>query len=1013
MFRQDIARWKEDDKRFVESHSFPHMLVKAKNQPFVTFVGVPGSGKTATARHIALILQKEGYEILPIADKNKIEDYCDPHKPQVFVINDVIGEFGLKMEELNALNKYQDRLRKPTMSETKFIMTCREMIYRNETVLSCFLFESKNIIMLHSVENALNDHDKLQIFAKYDLEKNLLTYENLASSSNMFPYLCKLFCKEKKFKCYGPTFFISPVPCILEELDSVQLRNRCQYASLVLLMANKNKLSEDTFENKQSSIDKINFDEMKMKILKKCKVPHDTDTFRFMDALSEMVGTFTKKCGNEFTFIHSSMLEITAYSFGRRYPELILQYMSSDYICNYIKVKKDGPKKRKIETDTSVSHRQSKPYSENETVKDLCIELKESDYPILSERLFQDVETLEWCNVFGNEALKHPAVLQHFISIMRTKSYTELHPIFLSEITKAFKIHKAIFRPEKRSVKKGYYHECIIQSLLSNEKGYHNMNNYGDIRRVRPISWVIYYGHDQILQYIIDQIMKEKGTICELFQNSYNSYNKCPCCILNINQNDTNLEAGRSLYDCMATTSNNKSNLVMNSQIATFDSGKESHFSVYNKEVTYEQWRLLCLGCYSGNLTIIQILLKYIDKSVVNMQNELNLMTIACESGYLNIVKELFKAGANVNTNSYMPPLITACEHDHLSIVVELLKAGADVNACFDAPINVACENGHLGIVVELIKAGNKADCLQTPLAFACEKGHLDVVKELIKSGADVNLKTPITFACKEGHINIVEELIKEGADVNLEDGNRTPITNAYDGGHLKIVKLLMKAGADGKTEDTHEIALHIVNKLLRIEADANLKDPNQRSLISACDQGCLSVVKNIIKRGVDVNLKDDLRTPLIVACYQGHLSVVEELIKAGADVNMRNEFITPLEVACYEGHSSILLKLIKTGVNIRQIHKDDSILLPAACYFGHQAAVKELIKAGIDVNQVYEEETPLTAACYTMKLEVVEELIKAGADVNQSVRDNSPLMVAYDRENSSLIEMLKEAGAV
>lgn len=197
IFRQDIARWKEDDKRFVESHSFPYMLVKARNQPFVTFVGVPGSGKTATARHIALILQKEGYEILPIADKNKIEDYCDPHKPQVFVIDDVIGEFGLKMEELNALNKYQDRLRKPTMSETKFIMTCREMIYRNETVSSCFLFESKNLIMLHSVENALNDHDKLQIFAKYDLEKNLLTSENLASSSNMFPYLCKLFCKEK------------------------------------------------------------------------------------------------------------------------------------------------------------------------------------------------------------------------------------------------------------------------------------------------------------------------------------------------------------------------------------------------------------------------------------------------------------------------------------------------------------------------------------------------------------------------------------------------------------------------------------------------------------------------------------------------------------------------------------------------------------------------------------------------------------------------------------------------
>lgn len=58
------------------------------------------------------------------------------------------------------------------------------------------------------------------------------------------------------------------------------------------------------------------------------------------------------------------------------------------------------------------------------------------------------------------------------------------------------------------------------------------------------------------------------------------------------------------------------------------------------------------------------------------MHNELNPMTIACEFGYLNIVKELLKAGANINTNSYIPPLITACEHGNLSIVLELLKAG-------------------------------------------------------------------------------------------------------------------------------------------------------------------------------------------------------------------------------------------------------------------------------------------------------------------------------------------------
>lgn len=80
---------------FVETHNFAAMFDQVKEQTYVMFVGVPGCGKTATARHIALILQTEGYQILPIKDIKDIETYCDPHLPQVFVIDDVIGVFGL------------------------------------------------------------------------------------------------------------------------------------------------------------------------------------------------------------------------------------------------------------------------------------------------------------------------------------------------------------------------------------------------------------------------------------------------------------------------------------------------------------------------------------------------------------------------------------------------------------------------------------------------------------------------------------------------------------------------------------------------------------------------------------------------------------------------------------------------------------------------------------------------------------------------------------------------------
>jgi Ni2+-binding GTPase involved in maturation of urease and hydrogenase len=49
-------------------------MQNGRDQPYVTFVGVPGSGKTATAHHITLKLQGEGYEIVPTRDVRKMED---------------------------------------------------------------------------------------------------------------------------------------------------------------------------------------------------------------------------------------------------------------------------------------------------------------------------------------------------------------------------------------------------------------------------------------------------------------------------------------------------------------------------------------------------------------------------------------------------------------------------------------------------------------------------------------------------------------------------------------------------------------------------------------------------------------------------------------------------------------------------------------------------------------------------------------------------------------------------
>ncbi|XP_062582736.1 uncharacterized protein LOC134244485 isoform X2 [Saccostrea cucullata] len=129
VFEKDVILWKEEDGVYSESHGFPAMLDQVRSQPYMTFVGVPGSGKSATIHHIALILQKEEYEVVPIIDIRKIEDYSDSRHPQVFVIDDVVGVLGLQKQKLESLIDYKRRISDPPNRNTKVLMSCREAVF--------------------------------------------------------------------------------------------------------------------------------------------------------------------------------------------------------------------------------------------------------------------------------------------------------------------------------------------------------------------------------------------------------------------------------------------------------------------------------------------------------------------------------------------------------------------------------------------------------------------------------------------------------------------------------------------------------------------------------------------------------------------------------------------------------------------------------------------------------------------------------------------------------------------
>lgn len=960
------------------------MLDKVRSQPYVTFVGVPGSGKTATASHIAFQLQKEGYEILPIRDIKHIDVFCDRHNPQVFVIDNVIGVFGLDSTALNVLDSYKDIIEKPKMPKTKILMTCRETVFRDKTLSTSFLSKQENTIFLNSKENELTDGDKHRLLTKYGLKENLLTQEDLASTSKMFPYLCKHYSKEQDLKSHGPAYFKSPTKYLLKELNDMKTGNKIQYASLVLLMANQNKLSKHMFENETYGPHMSH--ELKRKILSLCEVSSSTHGFHFIDALTAMEGTYTKKlcvncesdCDCEFAFINESMFEITVYHFGCEFGDFILENMGKHYVVSKIKLYRHDQETRKRKYEDVPRKEQNK--KENEI--DLCISLPAAKIHLLAEKLFNDVEKGELYKVFVSEVWKCVPVMQAFTELIEKKAYNELHSVFLSELTRTSEVRSidmvlthSIVSSTTLNVPPPYVQRCILKLLNDENTGMF------DKKGVRAVSWVVYFGHHQILKSIIKKIKQEKGKLDDLFQNSYNS-------CTNYDQNDTDTEV-ESVTEVVGSV----------------------------EPVIVEQSRLLCLGCASGDLDTVQMLLKHIGKEAINNRTQRHQyntnwdhmpLTIACYFGYLNIVSELLKEGANVNSfNLFIPPLVAACEfHGNAKIVKLLIDNGAEINSLFHSSTALAhaVEFKSWNAVDVLLEARidvNLGISCRKPLTIACKRGYLNVVKQLIIAGSEVNpstpsvmpthsevtvdpreidLELPLTAACCSGHFSVVQELIKSGADVNKLDKLVTPLAAACSGGHLKVIKLLLKERAY-KTE-LHNVhyARHtgVILKLIRLGIDVNVQNTNEKSLLAACARGQPDLVREIIKDGADVNFKDEEKTPLIVACYFGHLNVVKVLIKAGAAVDLQNGFITPLQVASYEGQPRIVLELIKGGADVNLKYKEVTALA-AACYFGHVDVVKELKKAGADVNQTSYHKTPQQIAKYNSYYDVFKELNRRG----------------------------------
>lgn len=120
----------------------------------------------------------------------------------------------------------------------------------------------------------------------------------------------------------------------------------------------------------------------------------------------------------------------------------------------------------------------------------------------------------------------------------------------------------------------------------------------------------------------------------------------------------------------------------------------ELEIDLYIEFVIVEYIWLFCFGCYSGDIIIVIILLKYVNKYVMDIIEScyrwfywvMNLLFIVCFLGYLEIIKILINIEVNINYKIDIFILfIGVCENGYISVVELLIDIGVDVNVvCID-----------------------------------------------------------------------------------------------------------------------------------------------------------------------------------------------------------------------------------------------------------------------------------------------------------------------------------------
>jgi ankyrin repeat protein len=276
-------------------------------------------------------------------------------------------------------------------------------------------------------------------------------------------------------------------------------------------------------------------------------------------------------------------------------------------------------------------------------------------------------------------------------------------------------------------------------------------------------------------------------------------------------------------------------------------------------------------------------------------------LMLAARSGYIDAVKTLVAAGADVNQNSVgdkTSPMLIATINGHFDLAKWLLDQGADPNA--------AAANGVTPLYAALNVTWAPRALYPQPRAFNQQHiTYLDFMKALLEKGADPNTRltkkvwyseynfdlagvdevgaTPFWRAAFAGDVPAMQLLFDHGADPNIptmRPAGRRPLGDAGAAREAKDVSGLAPIPLGGPAIPPLQAAAG-VGFGEGFAANSHIHSP----------AGFLPAIKWIVEvTGADVNAVDhDGNTALHHAAARGDVESILYLVSKGADVRRVN----------------------------------------------------------------------------------------------------------------------------